>query len=40
MQEGKEGKRHNTKKLFLTPRENTNMPKRETNLNNFQEDVL
>jgi hypothetical protein len=38
--EAKKGKQEGTKKVFLSLRKHTNIPKRATNLDDFQKDVL
>jgi hypothetical protein len=40
MQRGKEGIRKGAEKVFMSPREHANIPKRATNLDDFQRDVL
>jgi hypothetical protein len=40
MQGGKEGKGRGTEKVVLSPRKHINIPKRATDVDNFQKDVL
>jgi hypothetical protein len=37
---GKKGKEEDSEKAFLSPRKNINIPKRATNLHDFQKDIL
>jgi hypothetical protein len=40
MQGGKEDKGRGTKKVFLSPRKHTNIPKRATDIDDVQRDIL